>query len=410
MLHRTTNVSVTPPSPVGHLVGADVDLRWLMPPLQEETPRGMWMSAGASGPVETVPVGMIEVSDDPGTLWLLQPPPESGPSGMWMSAGASGPVTAPPPQALALGVSTTGTYSNFATWLGRDTAFQLVWSLTDTWTNLGNSAFSTWTPWLDADPTRYMNIGVGMCVSGTTLQQVAGGLAAAETAFRNLATNIINVYRNRPHILRLGWEMDGDWYHWKCRSGTTPLTANYNYFAAAFRNIVTWMDSQQPTNQFKYAICPTDEMGRTVFGSPRATGQTTFLNTIWPGDSYVDLVMCDSYDMWGSGYPIPSGASEATITSRRDQHWATQEADMNNLSQFAQAHGNKPMGLGEWGVVVTNTGIGGSTNPLFGMLAHNVTHHSFYDENLTEQYHKISPPDNATRYPLASVKFKDLFG
>jgi hypothetical protein len=44
------------------------------------------------------------------------------------------------------------------------------------------------------------------------------------------------------------------------------------------------------------------------------------------------------------------------------------------------------------------------------MLAHNVTHHSFYDENLTEQYHKISPPDNATRYPLASVKFKDLFG
>jgi hypothetical protein len=101
------------------------------------------------------------------------------------------------------------------------------------------------------------------------------------------------------------------------------------------------------------------------------------------------------------------------------------EADLNVLSGFAQTHG-KPTGLGEWGVVITDTGIGGSTNPLFGMgggdnpgyiqhiydwmLANGTTHSSHYDENLTSQYHKISPPDNTTRYPLASVRFKDLFG
>jgi hypothetical protein len=341
-------------------------------------------------------------------------------------------LEAPPgPQTLLLGCTHTpdSEFANWTGWFGRQPDVRTAWTNKTDWSTIADSAWPYLTPWLDGNPNRFLNIGISMCpfpTGSVTLQQVANGLAAAETAFRSLANKIMTVYRDRPHSLRVGWEMNGTWYPWQVINDDITINhPNADYFAAAFRKIREWMDDEQPLNQWTWAICPTDKIQRG-FASNRA-----FLDQMWPGDAWCDQVQVDIYDRWNDGYPIPAGASAATIAARRAEHWTWALGQLNTLSAFAAAHG-KTMAVPEWGVVVSATGanFGGSANPLFGIgggdnesfiqgmndwmrnPTNNVTHQCYFDSNYgsPNYYYKLSPGGSGnSHFPLASAKYKLLF-
>jgi beta-mannanase len=81
--------------------------------------------------------------------------------------------------------------------------------------------------------------------------------------------------------LRLGWEMDGTWFNWNAAPGSGREAS----YAGCFRRIVQVMRQAQPANQWKFVLNPTV-----------GWYSKSYLDAIWPGDAYVDVVALDLYD------------------------------------------------------------------------------------------------------------------
>ena len=73
-------------------------------------------------------------------------------------------------------------------------------------------------------------------------------------------------------------------------------------FAGCFRRIVQVMRGAQPANQWKF-----------VFNTATNWRSRAYLDAIWPGDAYVDVVALDLYDQsWAANtYPYPSRCDAA---------------------------------------------------------------------------------------------------
>jgi Glycosyl hydrolase family 26 len=262
--------------------------------------------------------------------------------------------------------------------------------------------------WLKSGPGKQVSLQLAMMPSGMglTLAQAASG--SFDSHWKTLANNLAT-YGLLGIELRPAHEMDGGWYPWGVK-GKPELNAT---FAAAFRRMVTVMRAAQPTNKWTIVWNPTAD------NWPLANS-LAYLESIWPGDAYVDQIGADFYDKsfdTGKVY-YPSGSDRLT---RQKEVWAKLAVRLAIMREFAQKHG-KPLQFPEWGLVQYDStgnlaGWGGGDNPYFIEQMHkfvtdpanNVAMHSYFDVRATTgDDHRISPPSSV--FTQASAKFKQLFG
>ncbi len=99
----------------------------------------------------------------------------------------------------------------------------------------------------------------------------------------------------RPVFLRLGWEMNGNWFPWG--------TADANGFIKAWRHIHDVFASQGATN-VAWVWCPNYN---SAPGRYKAS-------TYYPGDGYVDWVGVDGYSVDSDGDKSPSTLFDPTVS------------------------------------------------------------------------------------------------
>lgn len=284
----------------------------------------------------------------------------------------------------------------YISWCGRspDVHADFIWGGNGSLGTNGNWTFATspntingnlgnWGNWLASRPSRRMDWALAMQpwstsatgsssgTSGDLLGQVAAG--QHDSKFTTWATTFqsygLSGSPSRPIYIRLGWEMDGRFFPWGVGLGA-PGYAN---FAAAWRRIVDVLNAAVPSNNWKFCFCP-------QYHAWAGSQGTSWINGIWPGDDYVDLVGCDFYDSFTNFYPPAN-------TTTRTNSWNNYELPrLQAMNTFANTHGKRQM-IGEFGCVsriVSGSNVGGIDNQLFM-------------ENL---YNWVTDPDNNFEYVI----------
>ena len=301
----------------------------------------------------------------------------------------------------------------FSQWLGKPVTLGEAFEATDTWDNVDGAGWQLgpWSQWVRAQNGRNLILSVPMLAGGWDLagpDRVAGtadDLSLAKCAagqydqhWQNLA-NELAYYGLHWAYLRLGWEPDGGWYAWRAPLGS----GNEASYAGCFRRIVQVMRNTQPANQWKFVWNPTT-----------AWWDKAYLDTIWPGNDYVDVVGLDIYDQsWATGtYPYPSDCDATCRLSRQQTAWSHQSWYLHTMRDFALARG-KPMAIPEWGVAIRADGHGGGDNPFFVQKMHEfitdpgnyVAFHSYFNVSAVDIDARLTDsvtgdvPTGPTRFP-----------
>jgi hypothetical protein len=300
--------------------------------------------------------------------------------------------------------------NGFSQWLGRPVEIASDFTPRKSWSDIEGPDWQLgqWSQWVRAKSGRNFSYAVALFPSGGSLASCAAGQYDAH--WRNLANNLAS-YGLHWAYLRLGWEMNGGWYPWGAPAGSGKEAS----FAGCFRRVVQVMRKAQPANQWKFVFNPTVDGGKSAW-----------LESVWPGNAYVDVVGVDHYDQcWATNtYPYPSPCDAACRLKRQQACWSWQVSRLNTLRNFAIANG-KPMAFPEWGVVTRSDGHGGGDNPYFiqkmrdFIVANNVVFHTYmnvsamgsygYDSRLSGSVAQDNPT-GSTRFPNAAARFKQLFG
>lgn len=298
----------------------------------------------------------------------------------------------------------------FSQWLGTPVSIAAAFEARNTWDDIAGAAWQLgpWSQWVRAQHGRNLSLAVPMLpLSGGSLASCSAGQYDAH--WEKLA-NELSYYSLHWAYLRLGWEMDGGWFTWNAAPGSGKEAA----FAGCFRRIVQVMRRAQPANQWKF-----------VLNTAAAWRSSAYLEAVWPGDEYVDVVALDLYDQsWAPNtYPYPAGCDAACRLTRQQNAWNDYSWHLYTIRNFAIAHG-KTVALPEWGVAVRPDGHGGADNPYFIRKVHefihnpanNVAFHAYWDISagdidgrLTDSV-KGDNPSGATRFPGAATVFRRLFG
>jgi hypothetical protein len=238
----------------------------------------------------------------------------------------------------------------------------------DTWADMRNLA---WLPayWAKRNPNRKLIWSIPLTMRGTPLADVAAGLHDGE--FQTAAESIAG---SQPDaVIRIGWEMNGDWFAWAAAGVEADYIAAYRHVAAIFRAASPQFSLDWCTNWGRGNVDP---------------------DLAYPGDDLVDSIGMDVYDM-------PTDQDPAT-------RWTAGVLDvpfgLTWLVEFAARH-SKKMSIGEWGVGLRQA----SDNPLFIEKMHewllrnsqSVAYHVYFD----------APPSRLESgdFPLSQRRFLDLF-
>jgi hypothetical protein len=306
----------------------------------------------------------------------------------------------------------------FSQWLGRPVTLAEAFEASDTWDNVDGADWQLgpWSQWTRAAIGRNLVLGVPMLAGGWNLAGPDGKVGTADDLslakcgagqydvyWANLANNLA-YYGLHWAYLRLGWEMDGGWYAWRAQEGS----GNEANFASCFRRIVQVMRKTQPANQWKFVWNPTN-----------AWWKKSYLDAVWPGSQYVDIVGLDLYDQsWATNtYPYPSKCDDACRLTRQQNAWNHYSWHLYTIRDFARAHG-KPMALPEWGITLRSDGHGGGDNPYYIQKMYEfmmdpdnkVAFHVYFDVTASDGDHNLSGGDGPTKFPQSAALFKQLFG
>ena len=241
--------------------------------------------------------------------------------------------------------------TQFATWIGFRPSLVLefmswealtqnsAWSM-DCWSKAGIKEITYSVPMLPED-------------GSATLAQGAAG--RFDTLFQNFAKRLVQ--RGYPNaIIRIGWEMNGDWYPW-------AASKDPQAWIAYWRRIVDIMRAV-PGQQFKFDWCP-------------GNGWTNLLaQDVYPGDDYVDIIGMDVYNnSWNQQVVTPEQRWNEQVNGRHGLKWH---------AQFAAARG-KPISFPEWGTGIRRDGRGAGDDPFFieqmaeWIASNNVAYHIYWD-------------------------------
>jgi hypothetical protein len=300
----------------------------------------------------------------------------------------------------------------FSQWLGTQVSVAAAYEAKGTWDDVDGQSWQLgpWSQWVRAKSGRNLSLAVPLLPdSGGSLASCAAG--QYDGYWRNLA-NELAYYGLHWAYLRLGWEMNGSWFKWGAPSGSGKEAS----FAGCFRRVVQVMRQAQPANQWKFVWNP----GFDGWSS------ATYYESVWPGDSYADVVAVDIYDQsWAANtYPYPSTCDASCRLTRQQNAWNSYSPQLNTLRNFAAKHA-KPMAFPEWGTIIRSDGHGGGDNPYFVQKmrdfmmdpASNTAFHTYFDVSSGNSLdHRLTDsidhdnPTGPTRMPNAAALYKKLFG
>jgi hypothetical protein len=207
-----------------------------------------------------------------------------------------------------------------------------------------------------------------------------GANGAYDTYFKQIAQNLKNNGRGDA-IIRLGWEFDGSWFRW-------DAFANPSAYKSYYQRIVRTM--RAVSGSFKFDWTSNINGGKSV-------------DSLYPGDSYVDIIGLDVYDQsYGQSQKSPADRWNQMLTGTNGLQWQR---------DFAKAHG-KYMSYPEW--ALSDTHIAGATrdNALFvqnmynWIKSNNVLYESYFEYNYDKGNHQLRP---TTIFPTASSKYRSDF-
>jgi hypothetical protein len=295
-----------------------------------------------------------------------------------------------------------GNIDRFSEWLGQPVTVATAFEARANWDDISGAAWqlSAWSQWVRARPGRNLSLGVPMLPSSGGVSLASCSAGHYDVYWRRLANNLA-YYGLTSAYLRLGWEMDGGWYAWSA----SPGSGKEGYFAGCFRRIVQAMRGAQPSNQWKFVL--------NTAGNWRSR---SYLDAVWPGDQYVDVVALDLYDQsWATNtYPYPSNCDAACRQTRQQNAWNDYSWHLYTIRDYALARGKK-MALPEWGVAIRPDGHGGGDNPGFIRRMHefihnpanNVAFHGYWDVDASDLHAQLS---GTTKFPESAALFRQLFG
>ena len=223
----------------------------------------------------------------------------------------------------------------FSQWLGTPVTIASVFHGASAWSEIEgqDGQLSTWAQWVLGQNGRNLTIAVGMFPPGGSLSSCANG--SYDAHWRKLADNLA-YHGLHWAYLRLGWEMDSGSRAWSA----PPGSGREARYASCFRRIVQVMRQEQPANQWKF-----------VLNTAQTWNNASYLESIWPGDAYVDVVAMSFYDeSWATNtYPYPSSCDANCRATRQQNAWNANSSKLFMMRDFAAGHG-KQMALAEWGV------------------------------------------------------------
>jgi fibronectin type 3 domain-containing protein len=198
---------------------------------------------------------------------------------------------------------------------------------------------------------------------------------------------------NNKTVIRIGWEMNGNWYVW---SATTGLETT---FINAWRNVVNSIRAGGATAvQFDWSVNKGNQGNTNAWAA-------------YPGDAYVDIIGVDFYDHWSPSF------NDAQFASNRAQVPSLDDV----LAKCIAA--NKQIALDEWGVS-HNGPNGGDDNPFYiqkiwdwlNANASRIAYETTYDDLGSDNdfggklTHNLSPPIGTSSNPNSSALYKSLWG
>ena len=223
----------------------------------------------------------------------------------------------------------------------------------------------------------------GVPLAGNGLGSMGAGAAGANDGHWSDVAGAL-VANGQPNaILRLGWELNGEWFPWAARN-------NPGQFASYFRRIVTSMRSVPGAGGLRFDWNP-------------GIGARFVPENAYPGDNYVDIIGFDLYD-------ASFGARGANPAARWDDY-LNRPYGLRWHRDFARAHG-KPMSFPEWGV--SDRHVGGATpdNALFirnmagWISANDVAYQSYFDFNKPgDGNHRLM----TGQFPAATAAYRTAF-
>jgi hypothetical protein len=235
--------------------------------------------------------------------------------------------------------------------------------------------------------------------SGASTALANGASGSYDSYWTTLGTNMVaSGFTN--NLIRLGWEMNGNWYNW---SAVFNSTAWVTYF----QRIVTTLRAVTGFN-CKFVFNPT--IGYVMMGA----------DSVYPGDTYIDYIGLDVYDTDYNGYyPINPTDTPAQILTKQSGMWSFDIiSDPHGIPfwvSFASTH-SKPFGIFEWGCSPGGDGVshGGGDNTYFIQHMHDYAEANsiatmlYFD--LTNLEALFNSPQLPTAFPNASALYQSLFG
>jgi hypothetical protein len=272
--------------------------------------------------------------------------------------------------------------NQFKTWRGTAVAHSEVF-LGTTWSAIENPTSAA---------SCFKNLGIPVTFSVPMLPASGASITTGATGAYNsywttLAKNL--VADGQPSAdLRIGWEMNGNWFNWSAQSNPTAWK---NYW-------IQIVKSMRSVSGQKF----------TFTWSPGA-GQTFAVENAYPGDAYVDYIGQSVYDQWYGA----SGASAAT-------KWNSVLNGSHGLAwgaSFAAAHGKK-LAYPEW-ALATPSSFSGHGNgddvyfiqQFFAFLkSHSVAYETYFDANHSPNTHMLnSGTSTSSNFKNAGATYKSLW-
>lgn len=226
--------------------------------------------------------------------------------------------------------------NSFQTWLGRSQVDATDYADTSENTQWNQYELKYWGDWKKAKADRQFTLGLHMIPKGGNFKD---GLAGKyDSQFTNL-TKLLTNNGLGDSVVRLGYEPNnpgiGPW------QGTQDPAS----YKAMWQRVYGVMKKQAPGLKFDYNLA----VGQS--------GKATSFDSLYPGDSYVDIVGLNIYDVW---WQHPSATP-----AQRWQHTVDDPMGLNAFRAFATAH-NKPYSFPEWGLYKPGDNYaGGGDNPYF---------------------------------------------
>jgi hypothetical protein len=313
---------------------------------------------------------------------------------------AAGPDAAPagtmvpssqPLRALGLAVIAASDLDPFATWLGRDVDYVVAYANSDRWDWLADvgDLVRTYIAWVKRKPGRRLVLSVPLLVKQSEGNMAGVARGDFDAHFRRLAENLVKDGVG-DSIIRLGWEMNGEWYPWAA-GRTEQSRSNWRN---AWRRVVGVM-RRVPGAKF--------EFDWTMNSGDAGTG--TRFAEVYPGDEWVDIIGLDTYDIKYDDCAIsPQGRWDFIVGQRNG---------LREHKAFAESR-RKPMSYPEWGLWVTGPPYcGGGDNAFYiermaaWIKSNDVRYHAYFNVGPYAYYHR---EHRLSRNPRAQAAFKAAFG